>query len=82
MNEGVKPEIVENHLPLACGHDLANHVLDLAEDALGLLDARGRRRAYVQAELAGVDGREEIFAEPRRQAQRAGGEAEHQYERE
>ena len=58
------------------GHDLADHVLDLAEDALGLLDARAGRRPHVQPELAGVDGREEVLAEPRGQRQRAEGEAE------
>ena len=59
-----QPHVVEDQLPLVRGHDLADHVLDLAEDPLGLLDAGARRRPDVQPELAGVDGREEVVAEP------------------
>ena len=60
---------------MAVGHDLADGILDLAEDPLGFLDAGSRRGADVHAELAGVHGGEEVLAETGKQRQRANREA-------
>jgi hypothetical protein len=40
--------------------DVANQLLDLRDDVLGLLDARADRRAYVKTHLPGVDLGEEV----------------------
>ena len=75
--------VVEDHGPLVVGHDFADHVFDLAEDALGFLDPRAGRRPDVQSELAGIDRGKKVFAEPGSQQQRAQGEAEqHSHRRE
>ena len=50
-------------------------LLDAVEPALGLLEPRAGRRAHVQAELAGVHGREEVLADERQQQERRRGEA-------
>ena len=57
--------IIEDDVPFVLRYDLADHVLDPAEDPLGLLDPRARRRPHVQAELACIDGREEVLAQAR-----------------
>ena len=44
--------------------DLADRVLDVVAERRRLLDARAGRRAQVQLELAAVDGREEVLADP------------------
>ena len=41
-----------------------------SQSARRLLDARAARRAQVQLELAAVDGREEVLADPRQQRER------------
>ena len=69
-----QPHVVEDHGPFAVGHDLADGVLDLAEDALGLLDPRAGGGADVQPELARVHRGEEVLAENGEQGQRTQGE--------
>ena len=56
-------DIVEHGIDLPGADELADRRLDLREIVLGLLDARARRRAHVQAHLAGVDLRKEIAPE-------------------
>ena len=48
-------------------NDLADLVLDLQHQLLGLLDARADRRAEVQLDDADIGGREEIGADHARQ---------------
>ena len=73
--------VVEDQGPLAIGHDLADGILDLAEDPLGFLDAGSGRGADVHAELAGVHGGEEVLAEAGKERRRADREAEQDAER-
>ena len=57
-------DVVEHQLDFMLRDDFADRAFDLAEVALGLLDARAGRRPHVQAELAGVDGRERSRGPP------------------
>ena len=75
MNDGDSPMLSRIMLALVLGDDLADDVLDLAEDPLGLLDPGAGRGPDVQPELAGIDRREEVLADPGGQRQRAQGEA-------
>ena len=70
-------EVVEDGLELVRRDQLADRRLDLVGEARGLLDAGAGRRAHVQADLAGVDAREEVAARaPGRAAHDSSAEAE------
>ena len=64
-------DVVEDDLDLILTDDLAYRGLDFGEIALGLLKAAGRRRANVEAHLAGVHLREKVSPKLREQQQRA-----------
>ena len=63
-------DIVENDIDLIVADDLADGRFDLREILLGLLDPCPRRRADMQAHLAGIDLRKEIHPEPGKQKAR------------
>ena len=56
-------DVVEHEVEFVGRDDLADDVLDLGKAAFGFLDAGAARRADVEAELAGIDLREEVAAE-------------------
>ncbi len=56
-------DIVDDRLAFVLGDDLADLVFHSLENLLGLFDARARRRAHVQLDLAAVDDREEVAAD-------------------
>ena len=66
---GGEADVVEDGVDLVGRDRLADHVLDLGEAALGLLEARAGRGADVQAELPGVDRREEVHADQPEEAE-------------
>ena len=53
-------DVVEDRDEFLRRNDLADDVLDAAEDPFGLLDAGAVGRAHVEPELSGVDQREKI----------------------
>ena len=59
------PMLSRMRVDLVRGHDLADLILDLPEDTLGLFDARALGRADVQAHLTGVDVGKEVLAHHR-----------------
>ena len=71
-------EVVEDRLELVGRDELADRRFDVVGEPRRLLDARAGRRAHVQADLAGVDAREEVAAEHRIQQARQHAEAEEQ----
>ena len=67
-----QPDIVQDEIQVALGHDLPDLVLDRLEDLLGMLDARARRRTDMELDEPGVDLGEEIGADLKRQHHRPG----------
>ena len=58
-------DVVDDQRQLFFGNRVANFVFDRAEFAFSFFDASPCRRDHMQAELAGIDGRKEIFADHR-----------------
>ena len=54
----------------SAGITLPNNALHLPEADFGFLDPGAGGHAHVQAQLAGIHGREEVLANERKQAQR------------
>ncbi len=70
-----EPDVVADAVELVRRHDLADRLLDVVDEPLGLLDTRAGRRAEMEPHHAGVDRREEVAAddeqqEPRREHHR------------
>ena len=63
-----RPMLSTMDLQLVGRDGLADGVLDMVEQRRGILDPRADRRAHVQGDLAGVDGREEVRAQERQPA--------------
>ena len=60
---GRDADVVVDDRDLLGRHDLADRLLDLADDLLGLLDPRAERGAHVQPHLTGVDQGKEVGAD-------------------
>ncbi len=69
-------QVVEHGLELVGRYQLADRNLHRIGQACGFLDSRARRRAHVQADLAGIDRREEIATEEGHQQTRGQAKAE------
>ena len=65
-----QPDHVVHDVELAARDDASDLLLDVADDDLGVLDARADRRAHVEAHLAGVDAGKEVEADDLDQEQR------------
>ncbi len=75
--DGIRhPDVVDDHVDLVGGDDLADVVLDLLEVDLRLLDPRPRWSPDVEPKLPGIDGWEEVPADERVQRQRGEREGE------
>ena len=66
-------DVVEDRNELIGRNFLADGRLDVVAESSSLLDASAGVRAHVNHELAGVNGREEVLPEERRQSQREEG---------
>src|SRR5689334_247537 len=73
-------EIVEYRLELVLRDQLADGDLDRIGDACRLFDARACRRTEMQANLAGVDAREEVAPEHRIEQTRKNREREERHD--
>lgn len=69
-------EVVDDGVELVGQHYLAHHLLDLVSQARGFLDADAGLGAHVQADVAGIDIREEVAAERKDQPGRQQAETE------
>src|SRR5262249_50714095 len=74
VDEDGLADVVVDGLDLVGRNDLSDLAVQLADEALGVIDAAADGRAVVQLELAGVDRREEV--EPDEGGERAGGDGE------
>jgi hypothetical protein len=70
-------DVVDDRAEMRARDALADDVLHAIAEGRRLLDARARRCAQVQAELAAVHRREEVGAHPGREAERRTAEQQH-----
>ena len=70
-----QPDVVDDALDLRLRDDVADGRVDGVAQRRRLLDPRAGRRPQVQLELAAVDRREEILADPREQRERHAADA-------
>ena len=64
-------DVVEHEVQLVGRNHLANHVFHLPEARFRFLYPRAGGHSQVQAQLAGIHGREEVLADERKQPERA-----------